>query len=61
MNSRNLEIGKRTFSTGKIPVASKLGRKLISSKDSAKIITAVRMVVKTGKSAEQIKLSEAIK
>jgi len=50
--------GKRAFTTGKVPVASLLGRNLIFGKYSESVLAAVRLVAIEGKNSQKITLND---
>lgn len=54
----NSKLGKRTFTSERVPVSSALGRALIYGKDSKAIVAAVRSVVKNGESSEVVNLQQ---
>lgn len=56
--SKNLNIGKRTFSGNATPVSSALGRILISSKDSKNISRSLRAIVKGTEKEISVKISK---
>ena len=56
--SRNLNIGKRTFSGNATPVSSVLGRILINSKDSKNISHSLRAIVKGTEKEVSVKISK---
>lgn len=55
--SKSNNIHKRTFKGSSVPVGTKIGKVLINSKDSDKVVTAIRASLK-GK-AQTVKLSAA--
>ena len=53
------KLGRRTFTTERVPVFSALGKALIYGKDSKAIVEAVRAVAKSGNTSELIKLDQS--
>ena len=53
-------IGKRVFSANRIQPLSRLGKILLTGKDSQEIIEAIRTIGKTGEASRTIRLKEPI-
>lgn len=59
MSRKSKDIHVRHFSGSSVPVGSAIGRVLINSKDSRKISTAIRAVIKG--ETQTVKLSDSTK